>query len=81
MDHGRGSIEMTRWDCITEGCDTTVLVGPTSEMGDVDEVNYKCKICGSIEAEDTARDHLESHNPNARGFSTEEVFASYEIED
>ena len=37
MDHGRGSIEMDRFDCPKDGCDTTVLVGATSEMGDQDD--------------------------------------------
>ena len=34
MDHGRGSIEMERFDCPKKKCDTTVLTGDTSEMGD-----------------------------------------------
>ena len=34
VDHGRGSTEMGRYDCPTKGCNTTVLVGQTSEMGD-----------------------------------------------
>jgi len=34
MDQGRGSIEMERYNCPGAKCDTVVLVGATSEMGD-----------------------------------------------
>jgi len=34
IDHGRGNAEMERYDCPNDKCDTTVLIGYTSQMGD-----------------------------------------------
>ena len=79
MDHGRGCIEMVRFDCPDEECDTTVLIGDTSEMGDEDEdEKLLCKICREVVTEKNMRTHLESHHPHAQVFSTAEVWEQFE---
>mgnify|MGYP005844010907 CR=1 FL=1 len=40
--------------------------------------DYRCKICGESVDGDVRRDHLESHNPNARGFDWEAVERFFE---
>ena len=42
-------------------------------------MRYQCKICNEIIKSEDARDHLECHNPNARGMPLTEVVRQFNV--
>ena len=57
-----------------------VVVERILEHFDVISINeiQKCKICGQFESKNKVREHLEGHNPNARGMDSEDVDSQFE---